>query len=116
VSAASVVRALWPAARRILIKIGRWVIRRVRKVGAQRLAKAMRKRALGFQTVRLNAAKRRGDAFWAGFRRKQIRRWLNAAAWLRDNAWELNRAVVDGLDRLALADRIPMTLPGEGRA
>lgn len=112
---AAIVRRLWPHARKLILRIGRWMLARLRAVGAQRLARAMEKRARGFQSRRLSAAKRRGDKVAIRFRTNQIRRWLKAVAWLRANAKRLNNKVADALNKLGLADRIPMTLPGMGR-
>jgi hypothetical protein len=114
-TAASIIAALWPLARKAVIQIGRWVLARVRCAGAQTIAARMERRARGYQTRRLEAAKRRGDKLAARFRTGQIKRWLAFAALLRQWATRINAAVADGLSRLAIADRIPVSFPGEGR-
>ncbi len=116
-SAAAIIQALWPAARRIMKLLGRWVIRRVRRHSAGWVAKRMEKRALGYQTRRMNAAKRKGDGWGAfvRFRKRQIARWLRAVAWLRANAKQLNGLAATELDNLARKAGIPLTRPNEGR-
>lgn len=113
-AALTAARILWPAFRKLLIKIGRWVARRVRRKGAMWVSGKMRKRALTFQATRLEAARRRGDKFAARFRKRQIGRWLKMSTWLADNTSRISKAIGAALNHLALADRIPLTLPGEG--
>ena len=112
---ASALAGLWRTARPIVRLIGRWMLRRIRRGGAKRLATRMKKRALGYQTRRLNAAKRRGDTFWIRFRTRQIKRWLLAVEWLKANGKQLNGLAATGLDSLARKAGIPLTHPNEGR-
>jgi len=114
-TAFGIASALWPAARKIAVALGRWFLLRLRGKGAQWLATRMERRALGFQTRRLNAAVKYGRKAAAAFRRKQIARWLNAAKWLRSKAMQINTAVADTLNKLGWEKRIPLTVPGEGR-
>jgi hypothetical protein len=114
-TAAQIAKALWPAARKLAIALGRWFLRRLQGKGAQWLARRMEARAKGYQTRRLNAALRQGRKAAVRFRRKQIARWLKAVKWLRAKAKQINTKVADTLDSLGWEERIPMTLPGEGR-
>ena len=114
-TAAAIIAALWPAARKLAIALGRWFLVRLRGKGAQWLASRMEKRALGFQTNRLNAAIKSGRKVAARFRRAQINRWLKAVEWLRSKAKQINTTVADALNRLGWEQRIPLTVPGEGR-
>jgi hypothetical protein len=110
-NAAALVKSLWPGLKKILTAIGRWVITRVRKVGAQKVAMWMLKRAEGYQTNRLKAAKARKDKLATRFRTNQISRWKRAAKWILEHAVDLSEAAALALERLAREADIPVTGP-----
>lgn len=114
-NAALLATKLWPSFRKLLIRIGRWVLRQVRRHGAQDMAVYMRMRALGKFKERLERAVKRGWKRRARWLRGRIRRWLAMSAWLKRNAEKTNKRVVDRLDKLAIGDRIPKTSPWERR-
>lgn len=92
---------LWPPLRRILIKIGRWVLRNVIIEGAKGLAVYLRMRARHFlerREVEKNAAKR-------GRLRRRARRYNAAAAWFDEHAARLTARALAVYDRQSA--RIP---------
>ena len=108
-SAASVMRALWPAMARILRAIGRWVIRRVRRKGAQRIAYYMEERIDVFR-ARLKRARSKRRKHWLQGR---IRRWGHAMRWLHRHAVKLNAAAARVLEDAAERARIPLNAAAE---
>ena len=108
-SAMKVAAAMWPTARKILLAIGRWLVSKVRKFGAQKLAAYMELRVDVFEE-RLGRARRNRRKKWL---RGRIRRWNAAIAWLRSNARKLNKKVADEIDKLAIGARIPTRVPVE---
>ncbi len=109
---ALVAAKLWPHLRKLIIRIGRWVIQRLRKWGAQSLAIYMRIRVEVFEG-RLGRARAKWRKKWLHGR---IRRWLKVADWLEHNAKKVNTKVADKLEVLAIADRIPVNSPWERKA
>lgn len=104
-SAAGIARALWPALRRILIRIGRWVLDDLLEDGVRFVGRYMLKRCKVFRR-RLERARTKIRRGWL---RRRIVRWQKAAAWLFDNASALRKRSLEIYDRLAT--RIPETSP-----
>ena len=94
-SATAIIAALWPPFRAILIAIGRWIIRRVRKVGAQRIGAYLLERATRFKSA------------------ARQRRWNKAGKWLLLHAGKLNARAAAALEKLARGERIPVNSPLE---
>lgn len=106
-SAAGIVRALWPALRRILIRIGRWVLDDLLEDGVRFVARYLRKRVKVFQR-RLGRVK----AKWRQrCLRRRIRRYLGASAWLDEHAGSLSKRALRLVE--PLAEKIPETSPWE---
>lgn len=108
-SAASVMRALWPAMARILRAIGRWIIRRVRRNGAQRIAWYMAERVEVFRG-RLKRARSSRRKRWL---RGRIRRWQHAYRWLHRHAHDLNAGAAKVFEAAAHAAGIPLNAAAE---
>ena len=109
---AAIVAGLWPAFRKIITDIGRWLVGRIRRHGAKKLAAYMELRIDVFED-RLARARRPHRQKWL---RGRIRRWNNAIVWLEANAAKFNKSVADAIEKLAIADRIPMRAPLERAA
>jgi hypothetical protein len=83
VSSAGILAGLWPALRRILIGIGRWILDVILNEGRSGLAVYMRQR-IGVFTRRLKRARKGSPrSRWLTGR---IRRWTQGATWLEGAA------------------------------
>jgi len=111
-SIVALVRRLWPVLRKHLIKLGRWVIARVRRVGAQRVGHYLIERAEGAQARKLAKAIKNGWDLRAKRLRARQRRWCAAGRWLLKQADVLNTKVANALEKLAIGERIPETIRG----
>ncbi len=109
---AKVAKALWPTLRRLILRIGRWVLRSLREHGVQALAGYMRIRANDVFKARLGRARAKWRKRWL---RGRIRRWLAVADWLEMHVKTINDEVADALEVLGIADKIPMCSPWERR-
>lgn len=98
-----IVKALWPAMRRILIRLGRWVLDDLVDDGVRFVARYLLKRVRVFSR-RLGRARSRLRRRWL---RRRIGRWRDASAWLTANASSLRGKALDLYSELA--ERIPQT-------
>jgi hypothetical protein len=104
------VPALWPAFRRILVAIGRWLLGVVRRRGIPILVGYMLERIEVFR-ARLRRAKTDRRMKWL---RGRIRRWTAAAKWLTAHASDLHERALEQYEKLSA--RIPEVAPGERMA
>ena len=102
-SASGIARALWPALRRILIRLGRWVLDDLAEDGVVFVARYLLKRVQVFAR-RLKRARTKLRRRWL---RGRIGRWRHASAWLTANASNLKGKALDAYAELA--ERIPRT-------
>lgn len=98
---------IWPALRKILIAIGRWLLNTARRRGVPMLVGYMLERVEVFKR-RLGRARTSRRMKWL---RGRIRRWTAAARWLTQHARELNARALRECERLAA--KIPETSPME---
>lgn len=98
-----IARALWPALRRILIRLGRWVLDDLVEDGVRFVARYLLKRVRVFAR-RLGRARTKLRRRWL---RGRIGRWRDASAWLTANASSLRGKALDLYSELA--ERIPQT-------
>lgn len=104
------VPALWPALRRILVSIGRWLLDRLELYiprGVTLLTAYMRERVEVFRG-RLSRARTDRRKRWL---RGRIRRWLTAADWL--DKWRFEVKQLDFADCQARAAKLPLVSPQE---
>lgn len=120
----AVASALWPELRRVLIRIGRWILRRLIEYGAPWLLRLMRREMVDMQ-IRIDdaitktaAAKRdtgvQGKRRWRMRRRRiqrRLDRWRWAAAWIAANVSKLKPAVLRQFEELS--KKIPDIAPWE---
>jgi hypothetical protein len=89
---ATILVALWPSIRRILGKLGRWVIDMVSRKGAAVVAGYLELRTEVFERRRTKARSQVRRSWLVG----RIRRWKAAARWLRGTEGQkLRGKVVD---------------------
>lgn len=110
---ATIASQLWPALRRLILHLGRWVLGSLRRNGAQNLASYMRIRANDVFTARLKRARTKRRKKWL---RGRIRRWLLVSTWLEKHSKKISNKVADALEALGIADKIPMRSPWERKA
>ena len=101
--------ALWPSLRRVLVRVGRWLIRRVVNHGVERVLGFMQVRIETFRGRRERARSPRRTRWLTG----RIRRWTQAMAWLRARASQLQAKVAAELDAMAESARLPWDADGE---
>lgn len=102
-SAAGIARALWPALRRILIRLGRWVLDDVLEDGLSFVARYLLKRVKVMRR-RLGRARTKWRRRWL---RARIGGWVHASEWLTSHAASLTKRALRLYERLA--ERIPET-------
>jgi hypothetical protein len=114
-NAAVIAATLWPVFRKLILRIGRWVIGRIRRWGSQKVAVYMRMRAEDVFEARLGRARAKWRKKWL---RGRIKRWVAIADWLEDkeNGKKVNTKVADALEDLAIGERIPKVAPWEKKA
>jgi hypothetical protein len=99
---------LWSGLKRILIRIGRWVLDELIDEGVDRLVSYMRKRVKVFRWRLRNRAR----AEWRiSFLRGKISRWNAAIRWLQRRAKQLAGKVLDWLQ--GMAEGLPYHSPWE---
>lgn len=123
----AVATALWPTFRRVLIRLGRWVLMKLIERGAPWLLGLMRRNILRFELgieeakASTRAATRetglQGKRRWRMKRRRiqrRLDRWRWAAAWIAANVSKLKPTVLKAFEQLS--ERIPETAPWERAA
>jgi len=83
-NALAILRALWPALRRILVAIGRWVLDALADEGLRGLISYMRQRVKVFRRrLKRRLKRRRKPKLLIKFVRGRISRWCKAVRWLQ---------------------------------
>lgn len=100
---------LWPVLRRILIHIGRWVLRNCIVEGARALAVYLRMRARHFAERRAGESSKPLRARLA----RRAQRYLRASRWFVDHTARLTSRALQTFDRLS--SEIPDQSPWESR-
>lgn len=112
-TAAAILTALWPGLRRVLLNIGRWLLRVIAEQGIRFLNLYMRQRIRVFHS-RLTRVLARSHSKWRPkWLRGRIARWHRAITWLQSqHAAKLRGEVLSMAERKA-AKLIPDEAPGE---
>jgi hypothetical protein len=94
---ASIVAALWRPLKRVLLLVGRWLIRRIATKGVDRVSYFMELRIETFQGRRARARSERRKAWLTG----RISRWRKALAWVQRQARAHLQLAAKRLDEMA---------------
>lgn len=99
-----IARALWPAFRHIVIRLGRWFARRLANKSALWLASAMTQRIVRF---RKQLARSKRDApRWRKWMKARIRIRQHAIRWLCTHAKTLTERIMQAYE--ALTKKLPL--------
>ena len=106
--ALALARGLWPSLRGLLLRVGRWVLRRISRVGYKRILHYMEER---IERFRKRAITRK--AKWArAFNADRAERWARVVEWIKANRVRLRKRVATELNGLA-KEYIPTHVPCE---
>jgi hypothetical protein len=94
---AAIVAGLWPTCRRILLLVGRWLIRRISTKGVERVVHFMELRIETFEGRRERARSERRKKWLAA----RIGRWRKALDWVQKQARARLERAAKALDELA---------------
>jgi hypothetical protein len=109
----AILQAIWPGLRRVLLRIGRWLLRTIADEGLRWLISYMRQRVRVFQARLKRVLARRHSKWRPKWLRGRIRRWRNAISWLKSKrAAKLKGRVLDAAQRMA-ERTIPEEAPDE---
>lgn len=108
-TASAILLALWPSVRRILGRLGRWVIALVARKGVQGVATYLEMRTEVFASRRRKARAKLRRRWLAG----RIQRWRAAARWLRSEEGGRFRGKVVELAAERAARELPEHADGE---
>lgn len=112
-TAAAILTALWPGLRRVLLAIGRWLMRVIGDEGVKFLAGYMRQRVHVFRRRLARVLARRHSKWRPEWLRGRISRWNRAIVWLQSRqAQKLKGEVLRKANHLATY-QIPEEAPGE---
>lgn len=113
---AAILKAIWPGLRRVLLRIGRWLLNALADEGLRGLVSYMRQRVKVFRRRLAKILKRRHSKWRPKWLRGRIARWLGAIRWLQGKrAAKLKGRVLDYAQRFA-EDTIPEDAPDESFA
>lgn len=105
-AATKIAGALWPAFRKLLKQIGRWLIRVMARRGLRNLLGYMACRVDVYE-ARLGRARTKRRKRWLTGR---IRRWNAAMAWLKKHSPRIRVETVRAFEKLSekMPDRVPL--------
>lgn len=112
----AILQAIWPGLRRVLLRIGRWLLRTIADEGLRGLISYMRQRVRVFQARLKRVLGRKHSKWRPKWLRGRIARWRNAITWLGSKrAAKLKGRVLEAAEKMA-ERLIPEEAPGESFA
>jgi peptidoglycan/xylan/chitin deacetylase (PgdA/CDA1 family) len=106
---AAIVAGLWPACKRVLLLVGRWLIRRISTQGVERVVHFMELRIETFEGRRERARSDRRKAWLTA----RIGRWRKALGWVRKQVRAHLERAAKALDELAEKEALGWDAPDE---